>query len=112
MQPTPDEYAKLNIQSVEQGCASVIGLRAQPGAKTSAVAGVWNGLLKICVRAAARDGAANEELLAVLARTLGQPASRLILLTGARSRQKRVRLPLSPQELRARLERARVPDKS
>lgn len=112
MSPAPDHLAALAIHAVEDGAASEIGVRAQPGAKRSAIVGEWNGLLKICVRAPAQEDRANRELLSVLAQAARKPASQLFFVAGTKSRQKRVRVPLTPDALRECLERALWPDKS
>jgi len=74
------------------GCAGGVELvvHARPGAKRSAVAGLHGAAL--CVRLAARpvDGAANDELLRVLAEALGVSRQAVTLLAGARGRRKRV----------------------
>jgi len=56
----------------------------------SAVLGVHGGRLKIALAAAPVEGAANEELVAFLARALGRPRRDVSLLGGARSRRKTV----------------------
>jgi hypothetical protein len=65
-------------------------VHVRPGASHSEIAGLHAGAL--CVRVAARpvEGAANRELLRVLAEALGVRASALALRRGARGREKRV----------------------
>lgn len=65
-------------------------VHVRPGASGSAIAGLHAGAL--CVRVAARpvEGAANRELLRVLAEALGVRVSALALRRGARGRDKRV----------------------
>lgn len=79
-------------------------VRARPGATRSAVVGLYGAA--VCVRVAARpvEGAANRELLRVLARALGLPASALSLRRGVRGRDKRVVVTQMPEtEIVARL---------
>jgi uncharacterized protein YggU (UPF0235/DUF167 family) len=58
------------------------------------------------VTAAAADGAANEAVRALLARTLGCPRSAVEILRGLAARTKRVRIVgLSADEVQARLSR-------
>lgn len=67
-------------------------MRAQPGARRSGVSGLWNGRVKVAVRAPAQDGRANEELLAVLAEVLGLPRRALQLERGERAQLKEIRI--------------------
>lgn len=83
------------------GCT--LAVRAQPGAKRSGVAGLWNGHVKIAVRAPAEDGRANSELLEELARALAIKPAELELIAGARSRSKRVHIAREAAFVRARL---------
>jgi len=100
--PTPPS---LGIRAADGGRAALLGVRAQPGARREGIAGTWNGLLKIAVRAPALDGRANEELVRVLAEALALRAAQVRIERGGRSRAKELRVELSPDELRARLER-------
>jgi uncharacterized protein (TIGR00251 family) len=100
--PTPPS---LEIRPADGGRAALLGVRAQPGARREGIAGTWNGLLKIAVRAPALEGRANEELVRVLAEALALRAAQVTIERGGRSRAKELRVELSPDELRARLER-------
>jgi len=84
-----------------QSC--LILVRAQPGAKRSALVAEWNGMLKIAVRAPAEDGRANAELIEVLASALGLKRQALALVRGDKDRQKEVSVALSAAETRRRL---------
>jgi uncharacterized protein (TIGR00251 family) len=69
-----------------------ITVRLTPRAGRDAIDG-WDGeRLRIRVAAAPVDGKANEALLHLLARTLGVAPSRLVLLSGARTRIKIVEI--------------------
>ena len=59
------------VEATSDGRASRLLVRAQPGAKRSGLAGLWNDHLKVAVRSPADAGRANEELLEVLAEELG-----------------------------------------
>jgi uncharacterized protein (TIGR00251 family) len=61
-------------------------------------------VLKIRVRAAPTEGEANAALLALLAKLLGQPRSRLSLVAGATSRIKTVLVAGEASALQARLD--------
>lgn len=80
-------------------------VHARPGAKRSAVAGLHGAAL--CVRIAARPlaGAANRELVRVLAEALRVSPSAIALRAGAHGRSKRVHVSgISTTEALARLE--------
>lgn len=100
---------EISVESADGGRASILRIRAQPGARREGVAGAWNGHLRLALRAPALEGRANEALLALLARLFEVRASSIELLQGATSRSKRVRLPLAPDETRARLGRLLPP---
>ena len=73
-----------------------LAVRAQPGAKKTAIAGVYGegttAQLKIAVQAPPLEGRANEALIAFLAQTFGLPKSAVKLTTGELSRSKVFRL--------------------
>jgi len=84
---------------------SVLSLRIAPGASRSSVEGLHGDRLRIRVAAPPVDGKANKKLLAFLADRLGVPASSLEIVSGAKGRDKRVRVPdLGPQDLLHRLD--------
>jgi uncharacterized protein YggU (UPF0235/DUF167 family) len=68
-----------------------LALRVTPDARTEALA-IAQGLLLVRVRAKARDGEANEAVLALLSRALGLATSRLRMLRGATGRDKWVQV--------------------
>ncbi len=55
--------------------------------------------------AAPTAGAANDEVIKLLAKALGLPKSSLDIVSGQSARLKRVELPLDEAEIRARLSR-------
>lgn len=61
--------------------------------------------LEVRVAAAPADGAANDEVVKLLAKALGLPKSRLIIVIGQTARLKRIELPLDENEIRSRLSR-------
>jgi uncharacterized protein (TIGR00251 family) len=67
----------------------VLPVRAQPGARKSAVVGEHGGALKVAVTAPAQDGRANQALAEVLRAALGLKRSQLELLAGETSRDKK-----------------------
>ena len=61
--------------------------------------------LEVRVAAAPADGAANEEVVKLLAKALGVPKSSVNLISGETSRLKRVEVRLTNAEIRGRLSR-------
>lgn len=61
--------------------------------------------LEVRVASAPADGAANDEVVRLLAKAVGLPRSRLAIVSGQTSRLKRIELPLAEAEIRARLSR-------
>ena len=69
-----------------------LAIRVTPGAR-SEVLEIGESVLLMKVRAKAKDGEANDAVLALLAHALGIATSRLRLLRGATGRDKLVQLP-------------------
>jgi uncharacterized protein YggU (UPF0235/DUF167 family) len=69
-----------------------LALRVTPGARLTALE-IGPGVLLMKVPAMAKDGEANEAVLALLAEALGTSTSRLRMLRGATGRDKLVQLP-------------------
>jgi len=80
----------VELQESEGGI--IIPVRAQPGAKKNAVTGVHAGQLKVAVTQAPEKGKANQALIEVLAEALQLPRSRISLISGATSGQKKFRV--------------------
>lgn len=77
---------------------------AKPRASRSRVLGVREGALEISLAAPPVDGAANQELVATLARALGVPRRQVELVRGDTSKHKLVRVQgLGVSALRERL---------
>jgi uncharacterized protein len=75
-----------------------------PGAGRAGVVGLHDGALRVRVGARPVDGAANRELIDVLARVLGIRPSAVTIAAGASSRAKRVTVAgLDAATVRARL---------
>jgi len=84
--------ARACVAAIENGAATSLEVRAQPGAKRAGFAGFWNGMPKIAVSAPPEKGRANEEIAAEIAEIFGLRASAVSLHSGATSRQKKFRL--------------------
>ncbi len=78
----------------------VLTIHAQPGAKRSESAGLHGDALKLRLAARPVEGAANEELIAFLAKEFGVAKRAVELLAGGQSRHKRVRVQ-SPERVQA-----------
>src|SRR5262245_48015210 len=75
--------------NLERGTV-VVAVRVQPRARKNEVAGVLEGALKIRLQAPALEKRANEALCEFLAELLKRPKSAVRILSGERSRTKRV----------------------
>ncbi|MDX1432113.1 MAG: DUF167 family protein [Gammaproteobacteria bacterium] len=81
----------------------VLELRVQPRASADRIVGVVGDRLRVRVTAPPVDDAANRRVIALLAREFGVARSRVALIAGAASREKRVRV-TAPARLPAWLE--------
>lgn len=77
------------VSTAGPGCWSLL-VRVQPGARKSAFAGLQDGRLRIRLAAPAVENKANKALSAFLADALGLRPSRVRLVSGDTSREKRV----------------------
>jgi uncharacterized protein (TIGR00251 family) len=77
-----------------------LGVRVKPRASRSRVLGVRSNELEVAVAAPPADGAANEELVRVLAEYFEVPKSAVTIARGHASRSKLVRIAVVPAKLR------------
>ena len=75
----------------EEGGSLVFAVRVVPRASRTAVAGVYDGALKVRVAAPPVEGAANEELRRFLAKRLGISAGSVEIVGGHTSKTKVVK---------------------
>jgi uncharacterized protein len=68
----------------------ILDLHVQPGASKTEFAGTHGERLKVRLKERAVEGAANEALVEFLAAHFGVPRRSVTIISGARSRQKRV----------------------
>jgi len=68
----------------------IVNVRVIPGAGKSGLAGTRGDALLVRLQSPPVDGAANEELIAVLAEALGVSKRQVSIVSGSRSRHKRV----------------------
>ena len=78
------------IESTPDGV--MLSVRVIPRAGRSGAAGIRDDAFLIRLNAAPVDGAANSELIDVLATLLGVPQRNVTIVSGERSRSKRVRV--------------------
>ena len=69
---------------------SVVSVTVTPRASRNGITLDSDGIVRVRLTAPPVDGAANASLLKYLASTLDVPRSRLVIVTGEQSRQKRV----------------------
>ena len=80
----------LEVQ--EREGAIIFSVRVQPGASKDEVSGEMAGALKVRLRAPAVEDRANEALVEFLAQLLKTPKSAVRILSGERSRTKRIEI--------------------
>lgn len=78
------------VADVSGGVA--IDVRVIPRASRAGIAGIRDGALLVRLNAPPVEGAANEELVVVLAKALGVPARAVQIVSGEHGRRKRVRV--------------------
>lgn len=75
------------LESHPQGV--IIRIKARPGARRNALAGLHDGALRIDVTAAPEKGKANDAIIALLAKTFTVPKSSIELISSPANPQKR-----------------------
>jgi uncharacterized protein (TIGR00251 family) len=84
--------------------STIIDVRVIPRAGKSGIAGRRGDALLVRLHAAPVDGAANAELVEVLAESLGVPKRAVSIVSGERSRRKKVKIEgLRLEDLNAKL---------
>ncbi len=78
------------IEVIQDGGAVVFSVRVQPRASRDAIGGEWQGALKVRLTAPPVDDRANAALRRLLAEHLEIPVAAVRILSGERSRSKRV----------------------
>jgi hypothetical protein len=78
------------LEATDKG--AVLCVRLQPKAAKNELAGALEGRLKIKVNAPPVEGAANEACCAFLAKVFGIAKGRVQIVSGSRSRQKKILL--------------------
>ena len=76
----------------------LLRIKAQPGASRSEFADLYGeDAIKVRIKAAAVEGAANKELVKFLSKSFKVPKSAILFQSGETSKTKRVRFPLTEQ---------------
>lgn len=100
------EWARLTISERAEGVR--ISVQVRPKSSRSAILGVRDGALEVALTSPPADGAANAELMKLLARDLDVKRSGVEIIVGASNRNKVIAVyGINAAEVRARLERAR-----
>jgi uncharacterized protein len=90
------------IEVKEKSGGVIFHVRVQPRASRNAVGGEWEGALKVRLTAPPVDSRANEALCRLLAECLNVPHGAVRLLSGERSRTKRMEVDgVSAEKIRA-----------
>jgi uncharacterized protein len=76
----------------EKDSALAFNVRVIPRASKSEVIGEFDGSLKVKIAAPPVDGAANEEVVKLIAKAFGRSRADVVILAGHTSRTKRLRV--------------------
>jgi uncharacterized protein len=80
------------LEILEKDGKVIVAVRVQPRASKDEIAGEMAGALKVRLRAPAQEDRANEALVEFLAQVLKMPKSAVRILSGDRSRTKRIEI--------------------
>ena len=80
------------MEFTENGDSIIFAVRVNPRASKSEVVGEFDGRLKVKIAAPPVDGAANDEVVTLIAKAFGRPRGDVEILSGHTSRTKRVRV--------------------
>jgi len=80
------------IQYSEEGRGLTFAVRVVPRASRSEIAGEYNGALRVRIAAPPVEGAANRELIKVLAKSFKLPQNAVEIVSGANAKDKIVRI--------------------
>lgn len=104
--PSLREWDNLAITERSFGCR--LSIHVKPRSSRSAILGVREGALEVCLTSPPADGAANAELLMLLAKALDVRRGDLSIAMGMSSRNKVIDVNgVPPGEARDRLQKAR-----
>ncbi|MEI6847247.1 MAG: DUF167 domain-containing protein [Chlorobiaceae bacterium] len=80
------------LQLREKNGNAVVAVKAQPRSSKSKICGIYNGGLKVTLKAAPVDDAANRECCELFSEVFRIPPSRVHIISGKSSRTKTVML--------------------
>ncbi len=80
------------IKMNEKDGAQTFNVRVQPKASSDRIMGEYNGALKIAVTTAPEGGKANRAVVKLLAKLLRVPKADIEIISGATSRNKRLKI--------------------
>jgi uncharacterized protein (TIGR00251 family) len=80
------------IRYSQQDCGLTFAVRVVPRASLSRIVGEHDGALRVRIAAAPVAGAANRELIKVLAKSFELPRNAVEIVSGANSKSKTVRI--------------------
>jgi len=80
------------VELSEKNGAVLFQVKAQPRSSKSRITGAYDRGVKVTLKAAPVDDAANEECCALFAKVFGFPVSRLCIVSGRSSRNKTLRV--------------------
>jgi uncharacterized protein (TIGR00251 family) len=94
----------VEVRASSDGAGHVeFSVHVRTCARRASLGGEHGGALDVRVRSAPVDGAANDEVVASVARALGLRSAEVVIVSGAKARRKRLRAHGEPALLRARL---------
>jgi uncharacterized protein (TIGR00251 family) len=80
------------IRYTQQGRALTLSIKVVARASRTEIAGEYDGALRVKLAAPPVDGAANRELIRLLAKTFKLPQNAVEIIAGGTSKQKTVRI--------------------
>jgi uncharacterized protein (TIGR00251 family) len=80
------------IRYSNEGCGLTFAVHVVPRASSSRIVGEHDGALRVRIAAAPVEGAANKELVRVLAKLFQLPQNAVEIISGANSKTKKVRI--------------------
>jgi uncharacterized protein len=86
------------VEVKHAGGKTVLGVKVVPGSSRTAMAGTWNGMLKVKLAASPEKGKANKALLEFIAAKLGLKARDVAIVSGETNPVKHIELPGTIEE--------------
>jgi uncharacterized protein (TIGR00251 family) len=96
------------LKITKSGDVITFNIRVIPRSSKTEIVGEHDGALKIKLKAPPVDGAANEELVRFLSKTLDIPRSNIGIIAGATSRTKKIRITCTDTSKTVAILRAKI----